>query len=1417
MAETNSFDLMEKLKRFNMGYFTVMKYPIYLNTLKINEDLILLESQHGLEIDGNIYYIAKELLSNPVYSRYTICISARNRKVKQRILERFVDIDCSRLKIVKFASYAYYRMVASAKYLINDNTFKSFFVKRDEQIYVNVWHGTPLKGLGKSDFENLNAIGNAQKNFFMADYLLYPNEYTRDHMIEDYMVENLSNAKVLIGGYPRNTAFFNEGSRAAIREKENFGSKSVYAYMPTWRSETFENQEKLESVLREIDRSLQDNELFYIKLHPIATERIKLRKYRHIRPFPEQYETYEFLNAVDCLVTDYSSVMFDYANTGRKIVLYTYDEEQYCSLRGMYMELEALPFAKVRTNDALFNELRNGVVGDYSELRNSLCRYDSADAAEAICRRTILGEDAGFVEGEIPHNDKDNVIIYSGNLAPNGVTLSLLSMLRQLDTSKYNYYLTFTGSQTEDYKSVLYSLPNGVKYISCVGKMNATFTEKVAIILYGMRRMSFDRFLKRTEKAYKLEYRRIYAHNTFATSIQYSGYNYKKILSFLDHGGNRIIFVHNDMKREIETRGNQREEVLRYSYPKYERVVAVSQEIGKKTQDFIGRLDNLSVIHNLIDVDGIIRKSKMDVSYKDSTILNVVPEEIDRILKSDAFKFVNVGRFSPEKGHERLIRAFDKYYRKNRNSYLIIIGGNQWMGTYDMLRDKLLPKLDCHNNVVMILDVDNPFAIMNRCDGFIFSSLYEGFGMVLMEAAALEMPVASVELEASKPFLLENGGHVVENSEEGVYEGLEWLASDKAVRMHADFRKYNQSNASMLKSLFGDSEAGVTEAGEANSEIAESFIDFRKIKKLEDRNYLAWKASGGKVEFRKTQNGVDRYYENFFLGSLENDFFRIRNLDIRQDVLNIEGSVGFYGVQADEVVTVAVVDGDRTYNAELIDRNHERNEGISMRVVVFRCKLPLNESEHRLTINVSVKGFEFEEHKLIFDQYSPIGTADDGYENSYYYRDGWSIRTDGRAILVNECSEKERLNLEKNYAHELRKLGSKGKKLASLRSKAIEFESKKNKPIWLVNDRIVEAGDNGEAFFIYINEHHKDDVDSYFVISKDSDDYARMQKYGKVIEYGSDEHRLLMLSADAIISSHSDVVFRKFEGEENRIMRDLLHTPFILLEHGMAPGKDFHTWLHRSNTMISGFAVASEEEFVQYSDDKYGYSEEELWVTGLPRFDRLEDRTKKLITVMPTWRKELCKEKDPETGLRPLRDDFIYSQYARFWKAFMENESLNETAKRLGYEIVFRAHPMFRHQENHFGFEDFVRIGDDDKPYRDIISETALLVTDYSGVAFDFGYIEKPVVYAQFENVGLTRTNHTYRMEDSYDYLEKGFGEVEVTADETAKRVVEYMESGCRIKPEYLKRIDDLYKYRDKHNCERVYDRICQCVEVHGV
>lgn len=794
--------LKKKLRQFNKNSRMRMQYGKYYRNLPIDPLAILLDSQHGDEIKGNLFYIAKELRENPAYAGFKIYISVKASK-KKKFADLFMENDIHGVEWVDMNSKQYYKLVASAKYLINDTSFLPFWIKKEGQVYLNTWHGTPLKTLGKQVRKEFHTIGNVQRNLQAADYLLFPNEFTMQHMIEDFMLENTCKATVLMNGYPRNTAFFNDEKAQMIREQENLDGKTIYAYMPTWRGIVGKADLRLNTYLQyflfEIDKGLRDDEIMYVNLHPFTRKNVNFRLLKKIKPFPQKYETYEFLNIADVLVTDYSSVFFDFAVTKRKVVLFTYDEEEYLADRGLYMPMQELPFPQIKDPAALLDELRSPKAYDDADFLAQFCKYDSPNATRLLCERVILGKENQIEERLIPHNGKDNILIYTGNLAKNGITTSLQNLLSNIDLQEHNYFLTFDSRKIQNYKDTLLTFPPEVHYISCMGEMDMSFWQKIAYILYSKKRLPFRLFWRMTKGAFAIEMKRRYGNIPFSTVIQFNGYEHEKILMFTFAPCNRVIYVHNNMINEIETRKIQRKAVLNYTYTHYDKLAVVSEDIIPSTKSFTGgREDHIFLTKNIINYQEILRKSKFPFVLDADTVVRPEPDNLLPILESNSKKFITIGRFSPEKGHLRLVQAFNRVWCENPDTYLIIIGGHGALYNQTL---ELAASLPCRDHVYLIRSMSNPYIVLTRCDYFVLSSLYEGFGIVIAEADILGKPVISTDICGPRGFLKQYGGTLVEDSEDGLYKGMTLQLQGRVAPMHVDFEKYNQEAISQFYQL----------------------------------------------------------------------------------------------------------------------------------------------------------------------------------------------------------------------------------------------------------------------------------------------------------------------------------------------------------------------------------------------------------------------------------------------------------------------------------------------------------------------------------------------------------------------------------------------------------------------------------------
>lgn len=793
-----------KKKLDNPWWRAKKKYAEFYDTLPIDEKTIVIESQHGTQMSGNVFYIMRYLLGSESYADYKIYLSTRGAKTKE-FRSMLDSYGLERVETVTLASEEYYRLMASAKFLINDNTFLPFFMKKEGQVYLNTWHGTPLKTLGRQIKSEPHGIGNTQRNFLFADYLLFPNVYTRDALIRDYMLENISTGSYVMAGYPRNERFFDKERDAAIRLEQGLEGKRVYAYMPTFRGSAANGGTSKSTCyqnyyLYELDKMLSDDEVLYVNLHPVAKKDVNFDEFTHIRKFPSEYETYDFLSACDVLVTDYSSVFFDYAVSGKKIILFTYDKEDYLADRGMYMSIDELPFPQATGLDSLLTELRSEKGYDDGAFLERFCKYDSADASKKLMDYVILGR--GDLEADkIPTNGKENVLIYGGNLAANGVTTSLMSLLNTVDREKRNYFITFKAELVGPYKQILANLPEGVSYIATMDDTNLTISEQTIRYLFKSNRLSAKQLMRALSKRLYQGFVRCYGNSKFDTVIQFNGYESEVILTFATFKGRKIIFVHSDMLNEIKVRNNHRRDVLEYAYNAYDHVAVVTDDIIAPTRRIAGKDASLSVVKNTIDYKTILEKGAVPLDEPDYDSCTVSFEKLTEILDSDARKFINVGRFAPEKGQDRLINAFAKYRESDPDSYLFIMGGNSFKNYYDIIKNQV-ESMGLTDRVILIMRTPNPYRILKKCDYFILSSHYEGFGLVLAEADILGKPVISTDIPGPKTFMEKNGGTLVDNSEEGLLDGMKLLASGKIKPMNVDYAKYNEEIVEQFDALF---------------------------------------------------------------------------------------------------------------------------------------------------------------------------------------------------------------------------------------------------------------------------------------------------------------------------------------------------------------------------------------------------------------------------------------------------------------------------------------------------------------------------------------------------------------------------------------------------------------------------------------
>lgn len=504
--------------------------------LPIREDLVFVESRNGRDFAGNILRLAAEI--NERYDgRYKICTAA-TADCTDHIRQILSCYGLDNVQICEYDSKQHIQMLETAAYLINDTTFPFRYVKRDGQIYLNTWHGTPYKKMGNDKHEGRHLIDNIQRNLMQADYLLFPGRYCEEKMTSAHCIEDMYQGVVLDEGYPRNSVFFDPDAPSRVREAYGLGDKRVYVYMPTFRERSTQQDNgsdaDLPMIMKEIDEHLTDDEIMYVKLHPLAMQELDLSSYMHIIQFPDEIEPYEFLTACTCLITDYSSVFYDFANSRHKIVRFIYDEDDYSASRGLYDQPVEIPFPAVRTVSELISEIRSGIDYDDSDFIECYCTYDNADAAEKIIRHIF--EKADTCRHHRIYTEKERVLVYSGDLAREPLT-GFLEKLQSMPESNTDYYICFSRVALRKKSNLgnLGNLPVGWPVYGINGKLFLTLPEYLA--RRSSRRGSSKPSVNSQKERYlSREARRSFLNTSFSRFIYLSGDN-RDITEVMQYSG----------------------------------------------------------------------------------------------------------------------------------------------------------------------------------------------------------------------------------------------------------------------------------------------------------------------------------------------------------------------------------------------------------------------------------------------------------------------------------------------------------------------------------------------------------------------------------------------------------------------------------------------------------------------------------------------------------------------------------------------------------------------------------------------------------------------------------------------------------------------------------------------------------------
>lgn len=359
----------------------------------------------------------------------------------------------------------------------------------------------------------------------------------------------------------------------------------------------------------------------------------------------------------------------------------------------------------------------------------------------------------------------------------------------------------------------------------------------------------------------------------------------------------------------------------------------------------------------------------------------------------------------------------------------------------------------------------------------------------------------------------------------------------------------------------------------------------------------------------------------------------------------------------------------------------------------------------------------------------------------------------------------------------------------------------KHPNVWILSERHDQARDNGYVFYKYLREQHPD-LETYYVIDKNADDLKKIDKYGHVIFSDTWKHYFYYAMSKVHIGSHTNFGCPE-AAVVSLILKKPLHFYNVLIPHGVSYGvADFVLGKYG---IIDLFICSGKLEYENVLQN-YGYTEKQVAYTGFPRLDAWHhiNVKKKQIVLMPTWRMYLAR--DPELV-------FEQTEYYRAYQELINNTELIQFLVNNHLRLVFYLHHEMQKFANSFradcpNIEIVYR--DDQYDIQELLKESVLLITDYSSVHFDFAYMNKPVIYYQFDKEEFYSRQYQKGL---FDVERDGFGPIADNAKELITELKKAHEKEFKMSGEYHNRMRRFYQLYDELNCERVYQTICERIE----
>ncbi|MES5945614.1 glycosyltransferase [Bacillus cereus group sp. MG6] len=354
----------------------------------------------------------------------------------------------------------------------------------------------------------------------------------------------------------------------------------------------------------------------------------------------------------------------------------------------------------------------------------------------------------------------------------------------------------------------------------------------------------------------------------------------------------------------------------------------------------------------------------------------------------------------------------------------------------------------------------------------------------------------------------------------------------------------------------------------------------------------------------------------------------------------------------------------------------------------------------------------------------------------------------------------------------------------------------RRKKIWLIGERPDTAQDNSYHLFTYIRKEYQD-VPIYYVIDKKSNDYKNIENLGNSIQYGSFKHTFYLLICDKTINSYSETANMYTDAYKDilKYYPEWQQNQKIFIQHGVIGVSRVNHVLNKNRMGYSLFVVSSQFE-KDHIVKEFGYTEDEVIVTGLARWDALQDESKgNEILLMPTWRSWI-----------KTKEQLEESNYWQTYMSFLQSKELHQILEEQDLTLTFFPH----YQTQKLGaempvFHERIKVmKQGEETVQSLLKRHRLLITDYSTVSFDFAYMSKYVIFNQFDYNEFYSRHYN---EGPINHKQDLFGPVVTDSDKILQSILQYFKGEGL--PYTFQGKEKKYLVKDRRlHCEAIFKKI---------